>query len=381
MKRIQSIDVVRGLAMLIMAIDHLREFIFISTGPPDPTNLAQTTSALFFTRWITHFCAPTFVFLAGTSAYLSVQAQADTSASRRFLFTRGLWLIFLEFTVITFAIWFDVAFRSLLFQVIATMGFGFVLLSGLLKVPIRYLALIGAALVAGHQALNSSSLGQMVPVQALFNFNLLQLAPDRVFILAYPIMPWFGILLLGYCFGPQLQRTDSTAVVRRYALGALGLFVVLRGINLYGDPQPWSTQSSPSFTILSFLNVSKYPPSLLFTLLFVGISLMIMAFSEKLPTKLRALLSVYGKVPLFYYLVHWYAIRLLSIVVFMVQGYQWSDFRFGAFQQGKPEGVSGVNLLPLYLIWLGLMVALYPLCRWYGQFKARHRQYGWLRYL
>ncbi|MES2516617.1 MAG: heparan-alpha-glucosaminide N-acetyltransferase domain-containing protein [Bacteroidota bacterium] len=384
MKRIQTIDFVRGLVMLIMAIDHIRDLMYISTGIPDPTDLSKTTVGLFFTRWITHLCAATFVFLSGTSVYFSFQKQQYIAESKRFLLTRGLWLIVLEFTVITFAIWFDIQFRTFLFQVIAAIGFSFIILAFLLKLPPKTIGIIGLIIIFGHNALQGISLGQnpvvSFIVSILFGGGLAQL-PNTTMVIGYPIVPWLGIMLAGFGFGQFLEQPNRQKRLWQLSAGMIILFIVLRFLNIYGDPVKWSVQKDAVFTFLSFINITKYPPSLLYVLITLGISISVMAMTEGVKNKFIDIVTVYGKVPLFYYLIHWYSIRFLTIALMYLQGYSWKDFVFGTFEFGKPKGPSGVELPMIYAIWFGLIVALYPLCKWYGAYKLAHPEKKWLRYL
>lgn len=384
MKRIPTIDFVRGLVMLIMAIDHIRDLMYISTGLQDPTDLTKTTIGLFFTRWITHLCAATFVFLSGSSAYFSFQKQQNIAESSRFLLTRGLWLIFLEFTVITFAIWSDIQFRTFLFQVIAAIGFSFVILSFLLKLKPKTLGIIGLIIIFGHNALQGISLGQNPALNfitsLLFGGGVAQL-PNTMLVIGYPIVPWLGIMLAGFGFGQFLEQPNRRKRLWQLSAGMITLFIVLRFLNIYGDPVKWSVQKEAIFTFLSFMNITKYPPSLLYVLITLGISISVMAMTEGVENKFTDIVTVYGKVPLFYYLIHWYSIRFLTIGLMYLQGYSWKDFVFGTFEFGKPKGFSGVELPMIYAIWFGLIVALYPLCKWYGAYKLAHPEKKWLRYL
>jgi uncharacterized membrane protein len=384
MKRITSIDFVRGLVMLIMAIDHVRDLIHVSSLTQDPTDLSTTTVGLFLTRWITHLCAPTFVFLSGASAYFSFKNQQNILESRQFLISRGLWLVLLEFTVINFAIWFDFQFRLLMFQVIGTIGCGFIILSFFLKLKPKTIGIIGLIIIFGHNAL------QGIPVEnaflkygiaPLFAPNLFQITPNIGLLINYPIIPWLGIMLAGFGFGQLLEMPERKKKLLQIGLGSILLFTILRFSNLYGDPSKWTVQKNDIFTFLSFINVTKYAPSLLYVLITVGISIVILAFTDGLKNRFVSIVSIYGKVPLFYYLIHWYLIRCIAFVIFFSQGFSWKDLGFAPFQFGRPQVPSGVELPIVYLIWLGLIIGLYPLCKWYGNYKLSHPEKKWLRYL
>jgi len=384
MKRISSIDIIRGLVMILMPLDHVRDLLHTTSMTQSPTDLTTTTPILFFTRWITHLCAPAFVFLAGTSAWLSLAAM-DKSAGRRFLLTRGLALIAIELTLVNFAINFDLRFRFFFFEVIAAIGAGFILLSLLSRLSWGVTATIAVVLFFGHDLLTQVPLpGTPIPrfIATLF-FSIGVFPGERVtFLVAYPILPWLGILLAGFSLGRlfTLAPEQRSRILGRLGLGALGLFVLLRIANVYGDPVPWTPQKTPFFTLLSFLNVNKYPPSLSFSLVTLGIILLILAAAEHRDNRVTRILLVYGRVPLFYFLVHFYIIHLLLFVMVFGQGFHWADLQFGPFLNGRPAKGSGIPLGYVYLVWIGLVATLYPVCRWYGRYKAAHKEKKWLRY-
>jgi uncharacterized membrane protein len=386
LKRINSIDFVRGLVMVIMALDHTRDWLHISALTESPTNLATTTPALFFTRWITYFCAPIFVFLAGTSAYLSSSKQTDLAEARLFLFKRGIWLIILEFTLVNFAIWFDPLFRTFLFQVIAAIGFSFLILALLLKLPPKTIGLIGLVIIFGHDLLRSLLLSRDFALKSmltpLFGLASFPITSHSTLVIGYPPIPWLGILLVGFAAGSIFEREEAErkSLFLKIGLVALALFAVLRFSNVYGDSVKWSVQKNGLFTLLSFLNVSKYPPSLLFALLTLGTMFLLLARAERLQGVWSGVLIIYGKVPLFYYFLHLYLIHLLMFVMVFLQGYHWADLQFG-FNFGRPKTGSGVGLGAIYVVWLSAVASLYPLCRWYGNYKTDHPEKRWLRYL
>lgn len=387
MKRIHSIDYARGLVMIIMALDHTRDLLHIDASTADPTNLATTYPFLFFTRWITHFCAPAFVFLSGTSAYLSFKAQQNWKESRRFLLKRGLWLVLLEFTIVNFGIWFDVHFQLLFLQVIGAIGFGFIGLSLVCKAPPKMLGIAGLIIIFGHDLLT----GIAFPTHPALNFlgsflwrpGLFQLSPHFAFFVGYPVLPWFGILLCGFACGKffELPAEARKKLFMRLGAGALSLFVLLRYTNLYGDPSKWSLQKNDTFTALSFINLSKYPPSLLYTLVTLGPLFLFLNITEGRKSKFLDVLSVYGKVPLFYYLIHWYVIHTTMMCLVFLQGFHWKDLTFGPFSFGRPDKGFGLSLPFVYGVWLAVVIGMYPLCKWYGNYKAAHKENKWLRYL
>lgn len=412
MKRLPAIDIARGLVMVIMALDHTRDFLHVHAAQ-SPTDLATTTPVLFFTRWITHLCAPAFVFLSGTSAWLylrgSTRAAAgpaitaggpEIAARRSFLWKRGLVLIALEFTVVNFALFFDRHFRLFLFEVIATIGAGMVMLSLLSRLRPAIILAIAIVLLVGHDSIifikmpSSPVLGLIGSL--LFTPGGFPLGAGRLFAIAYPILPWLAIMLLGFCMGPVFSWPPAAQkrFLVRTGLAALGLFVVLRWVNVYGDPAPWSQQKNDVYTFLSFLNVTKYPPSLLFSLVMLGILLLVLAIvttdasasgvaggrpgSRK--TAFGRFLLVYGRVPFFYFVLHLYLLHALLLVVARLQGHAWTEFDFSPFKFGRPAG-AGLSLGAVYAVWATVVIALYPVCRWYGRYKAAHREKTWLRYL
>ncbi|MDB5023711.1 MAG: hypothetical protein JWP78_1466 [Mucilaginibacter sp.] len=388
--RIESIDILRGLVMLIMAIDHIRDFFHY--GHPEPTDLAVTTPILFFTRWITHFCAPTFVFLSGMSAYLAGSRRIRSQLSM-FLIKGGLWLIVVEVVLITFAITLNPFYNVLILQVIWAIG-GSMILLGLLiwaRASLAAIGIIGAIIFFGHNILDVVDPGTITKT---FCWKLLlsagglsaywPVSATRGILIAYALLPWTGVMLLGYVFG-SLYKSKVGAVKRRKTflysgLSLLLIFVVFRYFNIYGDPAPWSVQRTTALSIVSFLNVTKYPCSLLYLCMAIGTSLVALALTENIKNKFTAVLIVYGNVPFFYYLCHWYLVRILSVIVFFAQGFKPSQIvnpnQLPFFQ---PDGM-GFNLFGVYLLWLLVIVILYFPCRWYSKYKKTHQQW-WLSYL
>jgi uncharacterized membrane protein len=384
--RIESVDLVRGLIMILMALDHVRDF-FGALGA-DPTNLATTTPGLFLTRWITHICAPVFFLLAGTGAWFSGQRRGR-GALTRFLLTRGLWLIVLELTVMRFLLQFNVDYKVTIITVLWALGWSMIVLAGLSYLPTWLIAVIGSVMIAGHNLLDgiqASSLGALAPLwSVLHGPGFLINNEHHVVLVSYALIPWVGVTALGYVLG-QLYQWDAERR-RKWLLGlGLGLtagFVLLRFINVYGDPVPWSAQKSPALTVLSFINANKYPPSLLFLLMTLGPALLLLrAFDGGMPRWIRPAL-VYGKVPLFYFIVHFLLIHLLAVAAAWIR---FGDVS-GLFQSPgldrfpftAPAGWPA-SLPAIYLIWAGVVIALYPLCRWYAGVKVRRTEW-WVSYL
>jgi len=408
MRRILTIDIARGLVMVIMALDHTRDLLHVDSLTQSPTDMATTTPILFFTRWITHLCAPSFVFLSGTSAWLSVNRQRTTPATqstspssiRRHFLIRGIWLIFLEFTIVNFALWCDIHFRIIMFQVIATIGFGFIALAFLYRLSPKILLAIGLLIIFGHDLLSQVMLpvnpAARIFLSLLFSNGLFQITPNFSLLVAYPIIPWLGILLTGFSAGRifEMPAEKRKQLLLRGGFAAIGLFLVLRLGNFYGDPAPWTVQRNWIYSTLSFFNVSKYPPSLLYTLITLGLLFLFLAFLTRDAGSLHAgsphdskegvvgkMLAVYGKVPLFYYLIHWYLLRCAMFIMVFAEGFHIKDLLFTPFQFGRPAKGSGLPLAGVYAVWLTVVVLLYPLCRWYGRYRATHPEKTLLRYL
>ncbi|NOW98605.1 DUF1624 domain-containing protein [Mucilaginibacter sp. SG564] len=386
-QRVQSIDVLRGLIMLVMALDHVRDFFHLSNV--NPTDMATTTPFLFFTRWITHFCAPTFVFLSGVSANLAGSRRSPGEFSG-FLIKRGLWLIAVEVVLMTLAISANPFYNFIILQVIWAIGISMIILGLLNRLPIKVIGFIGLLLFFGHNLFdlpglfNPATAGSATKILFTASAAIIPLGKSHFIFCLYAILPWTSVMLLGYTFG-ALYRSGYDAVLRRrqlrYAgLITLGIFVIVRAINIYGDPAPWAVQRNALFTVMSFLNTTKYPCSLLYLCMTLGVSLLLLSYFEKIQNKVTDIFNIYGKVPFFYYVPHFYIIRVLSIIFFFAWGYTSKDI-------GTPQSPLwfrppsfGYSLLVVYLIWLLVIASLYFPCRWFGKYKQTHKQW-WLSYL
>jgi uncharacterized membrane protein len=386
-QRITSIDILRGAIMIIMAIDHTRDF-FHYPGH-NPTDMATTTPILFFTRWITHFCAPTFVFLSGVSAHIAGTRRTKGELTG-FLIKRGLWLILVELVVITFAFSVDPLYHVLIFQVIWAIGFSMILLGLLVRLPLKYIGIIGALIFFGHDLLD----GLQVPASGIWHYidpifftafgSVLQINAHHFIFDLYAVIPWTGVMLLGYVFGAMYAKgydaQKRKKILRYSGIAALALFVALRFINMYGDPNPWTVQKDSVHTVLSFFNVSKYPPSLLYSCMTLGVSLLVLATTEGINTRFSRMLVVYGNVPFFYYVLHFYLLRTICIIVFFASGFTASQIvNPNSTLPFQPQG-WGFPLWGVYLIWLCVVIILYFPCRWYSKYKKTHNQW-WLSYL
>jgi uncharacterized membrane protein len=363
--RLSAIDRLRGIVMVLMALDHARDFF--GDGRRSPTDLANTTVPLFFTRWITHFCAPVFVLLAGTSAYLMLARGDEKRDVAKFLATRGLWLIFLEVTIIRVAWFFDLTWRFTALQVIWAIGWSMIGLAVLVFLPPRVVGAIGVATIALHNLLDHTPLGPHWLASVLHKSALMQPSPGyRVFVV-YPLIPWVAVIAAGFALGEIVH--DRKKVLRLGALLTVA-FLVVRGINRYGDPHPWSGALHP---VLSFLNCEKYPPSLAYLLMTLGPALIALALLDAVQWKP---FEVIGRVPLFYYIAHLYLLHTMAFVgAWLIRGQSILGQPFFA-GGGVRAGLPGV-----YLGWLLALAILYPLCVWYAALKARRRDVWLLRYL
>jgi uncharacterized membrane protein len=379
--RIESIDVVRGVIMIFMALDHTRDFFGVpGVSPTDP---ATTTFPLFFTRWITHFCAPVFFLLTGTGAYLSLRKKSKGELSR-FLFTRGLWLIFLELTVTRCLGWqFNFDYHVTLLLVLWALGWAMIVLSALVYLPAAVVATFGAVMIASHNLLDSVQSSN--PLWSILHSpNFIVNNPGRIVFVTYALIPWVGVTAAGYGLG-QIYRWPSErrkAFLLPLGIGLVVAFFILRGVNIYGDPSRWNTQRSAAFTVLSFLNTTKYPPSLLYLLMTLGPAMLFLwAVDAGTPGWLRPALTI-GKVPMFYYLLHIPLIHLIAVGVCYAR-YGQAHWMFespglGEFPITPPPG-WGYSLPIVYLVWAGVVLTLYPLCLWFAGLKQR-RSDAWLSY-
>jgi uncharacterized membrane protein len=379
--RIESIDVVRGVIMILMALDHTRDFF----GNPgvNPTDPATTTIPLFFTRWITHFCAPVFFLLTGTGAYLSLHKKSKIELSR-FLLTRGLWLIILELTMVRCLGWqFNFDYHVMILNVLWALGWAMILLSALVYLPAWAVASFGVVLITVHNLFDSVQSSNWVWT-ILHSPNFLLNRPGHVVLVAYALVPWFGVTAVGYALGHiyRWPSTRRTSFLLALGLGLTAGFLAVRTINIYGDPQRWSSQKSAAFTVLSFLNTNKYPPSLLYLLMTLGPALLFLwGVDAGTPRLLRPALTV-GKVPMFYYLLHIPLIHLIAIAVCYAR-YGHIHWMFESPTLDRfpitPPPSWGYPLPIVYLVWAVVVLTLYPLCRWFAGVKQR-RGDAWLSY-
>jgi uncharacterized membrane protein len=386
--RIQSIDLLRGIVMIIMALDHVRDYFHADAFLFSPLDLEKTNAAIFFTRWITHFCAPIFVFLAGTSAFL-VGTRKSKNELATFLVSRGLWLIFLEVTVMNFGWFFNIEFPLIVLQVIWALGFGMIALAAAVYLPYKAILVVGIIFIAGHNLLDGihpegEGVGA-IAFSMLHEFHVFKIGYFYLFV-GYPVIAWTGIMMLGYCFGKLYQPSVSNES-RRKTLTWLGfsmiaLFMIIRLINIYGDPRPWSEQDTALKTFFAFMNVNKYPPSLLYALITLGPAMLFLSIAENFQGRVSSVITALGRVPLFFYILHVYLIHLLAVVAAVLTGYDFSDMIFNTWVTDSPELKGyGFSLPVVYMVWVLIMAILFPLCVRYDRYKQAHKSNRLLSYL
>jgi uncharacterized membrane protein len=391
-RRVVAIDAIRGVVMVLMALDHVRDFVHRGAMSYSPTDLARTTTALFLTRWVTHICAPVFMFTAGMGAFLWWQQSRTRQQLSTFLLTRGFWLLVLELTVMRLAYNFDFSQRyPLLLLVLWALGACMIGLAALVWLPLRALAVLSIAVVTLHNCLDHVTASQFGASAGIWNLiheaGAFRLAGATV-IVGYPLVPWIAVMALGFCFGRVFLMESSLR--RRYlvVIGAASTlaFVVIRALNRYGDPVPWSTQSSVIDTALSFLNTTKYPPSLAFLLMTLGPALLALAYFDRAELKPSNPLVVFGRVPLFFFVIHFYAAHATAVVLAWLRyGRASLTFAFhpvpsmGGPRELFPAGF-GYDLWVVYVVWTLIGLGLYPACRWFARIKGTRRDW-WLSYL
>jgi uncharacterized membrane protein len=377
--RLDGIDFLRGLVMAIMVLDHARDFFGSSSMNPRDVHDA----GLFLTRWITHFCAPNFVFLAGVSAFLFGSRGRSTGEVARFLLTRGVWLIAIEFTVVRLAFTFNLTYDFMFMQVIWAIGCAMIVLAGLIHLPRWAIATFALTMIFGHNLLDGIEPGDSwhwlwviahVP-------GVIKPTPSLEIMAVYPLIPWVAVMAAGYALAPVFLKPEAE---RRRTLVKLGLlvtagFIVLRATNLYGDPAPWAPQGGLLPTVLSFINCEKYAPSLLYLMMTIGPGLIVLGLFQSARGPLARLIVAIGRVPFLFYVAHIVVLHTMAILVayLTVGEIGWLVRHMPVFH--KPEGY-GVSLPGVYALWLVALALLYPMCRWFGALKQRRKDW-WLSYL
>ena len=387
--------------MIIMALDHVRDYFNYEAFQFDPTDMTKTNAAFFFTRWVTHYCAPIFVFLSGVSARL-YGAKTSKKDLSFFLFTRGIWLVLLELFVITLEWTFNPAYPVHSLQVIWAIGISMIALSAIVLMDKRLILLTGIILIAGHNLLDHVHVPGTGPLSFFWSFLH---EPGNytfghtIYSIRYPVLPWIGVITIGYYLGglyvpgydPEMRKVTLLSL----GFGAISLFLVLRSLNIYGDSSHWAVQDTAVMTVCSFLNVTKYPPSLLYILMTLGPAMIFLVFAERwqpcinhpIPFKplkrLRENITIFGRVPMFYYIAHIFLIHMLAIGGVLLQGYKASGMILtGRVNQNSVLKGYGFDLATTYLIWAVVVLTLYPFCRYYDRYKrANVRRQWWLSYL
>ena len=382
--RIASIDILRGLVMIVMALDHTRDFFHSTAMTANPLDPATTTTALYFTRWITHFCAPVFVFLSGLSAYLSSRNKTKAEASS-FLIKRGIWLIIVEITLVTFGLTFNPFFNLFIWQVIWAIGCSMIIMGFLIRISYTAILITGILLFAGHNIVDyldlpaTGTAGNLWGIFLTTRGRFIPIDSNHAIGDFYAILPWTGVMLMGYCAGVWFQKNYPAEKRKRLLLitgtSMVVIFILLRYFRGYGDPGAWDKNS-----LFSFLDTSKYPPSLQYCCMTLGPALIVMALIENVRSGWAKIVSVYGRVPFFYYILHFYLIHGLLIIVFFASGYTTA-------QIVDPQSLFffrpvnfGYDLWIVYIIWIAIVATLYFPCRWFYRYKMQHSQW-WLRYL
>jgi uncharacterized membrane protein len=387
-KRIESIDLLRGVVMIIMALDHVRDYFHYDAFMYSPTDLSRTNVALFFTRFITHYCAPVFVFLAGTSSYLHGLKRSKSELSF-FLLTRGVWLVFIEIFAVGLFRTFNLAYTFSSLQVIWAIGLSMMALSAVIYMNRTLILLTGLLLVVGHNALDTIHVqGSTLPA---FLWSILhdekQFTFGRFIVYVhYPVLPWLGVMILGYCLGslyaPSYNHHQRKRTLRLLGIGALAAFIILRLDNWYGDSAHWSVQKDAAFSLLSVLNVTKYPPSLLYLLITLGPAFIFLAVMEKPINSLTRKIVTFGRVPMFYYLAHILLIHLIAVVAALLTGHSEMGILNNAVNSVPGLQGYGFGLTTVYVIWISLVLLLYPVCKWFERYKRNNQsEYWWLSYL
>ncbi|MFN3754847.1 DUF1624 domain-containing protein [Flavobacterium sp.] len=384
-QRIQSIDLLKGLVMVIMALDHVRDYFHYSAFFFDATDPTQTTWPIFFTRFITHFCAPAFSFLAGTSAFMIGKRKSPSELSS-FLFKRGLWLVFVEVIIISFAWKFDINFTHITLATIWQLGISMIVLAGLIHLPKTVILGFSLVIIFGHNLLDNIHFESNVLWAMLHERQKFEFAGHTI-VFAYSLLPWIAVMSLGYCFGSlydsSFEAKKRIRILNGLGIGSIALFFILIAFNTYGDPVKWTNYGDTSKTLMSIFNISKYPPSLLYLLMTLGCSFLFLANSEKLKGKVINFFCIFGRVPFFYYIIHLYLIHLLAILAAEFSGYGWQIMVSMPTFVTRVEALKGYgfNLVTVYLIWILVILLLYPLCKKFDAYKQNHKEKWWLSYL
>lgn len=383
--RIESIDLLKGAVMIIMALDHARDYFHYSTFFFDPNDPTQTTLPIFFTRWITNFCAPAFSFLAGLSAFMVGKRKTPHELSI-FLLKRGVWLVLIEITIVTFGWHFDIQFRNIYFQTIWQLGASMIVLAGLIRLPKTIILVVSCVTIFGHNLLDGVHFDGNHLWAFFHERGRFPYAEGHYIRQSYSLIPWFAVMSLGYCFGPlydsSFDAVKRKKILNRLGIGSLALFFILIAINKYGNPVPWTNYGDTFKTLMSVFNLNKYPPSLLFLLMTLGTTFLVLANTEKIKGKAVNFFRVFGRVPFFYYIIHLYLIHFIALLFAEFSGFGWQKMILLNFVS-KSEALRGygLNLWMVYLVWIGVIILMYPICKKFDNYKQGHKEKWWLSYL
>ena len=384
--RIQSIDLLKGLVMVIMALDHVRDYFHYSAFFFDATDPEQTTWPIFITRFITHFCAPAFSFLAGTSAFMIGKRKLPAELSS-FLFKRGLWLVFVEIIIINFGWKFDINFTHIGLQTIWSLGISMIVLAGLIYLPKKIILAISIVIIFGHNLLDNIHFEGSYFWSILHEYKQFEFIEGHKVLFAYSLLPWIAVMSLGYCFGSlydsSFEVKKRKRILNNLGIGSLVLFLILIAINKYGNPVQWTNYGITSKTLMSIFDVNKYPPSLLYLLITLGGTFLFLANAEKLKGKVVDFFCVFGRVPFFYYILHIYLIHLIAVFAAEFTGFGWQVMVSMPTFATRVEALKGYgfNLITVYVVWIIVILLLYPLCKKFDNYKQSHKEKWWLSYL
>ena len=384
--RIQSIDLLKGLVMVIMALDHVRDYFHYSAFFFDATDPEQTTWPIFITRFITHFCAPAFSFLAGTSAFMIGKRKLPAELSS-FLFKRGLWLVFVEIIIINFGWKFDINFTHIGLQTIWSLGISMIVLAGLIYLPKKIILAISIVIIFGHNLLDNIHFEGSYFWSILHEYKQFEFIDGHKVLFAYSLLPWIAVMSLGYCFGSlydsSFEVKKRKRILNNLGIGSLVLFLILIAINKYGNPVQWTNYGITSKTLMSIFDINKYPPSLLYLLITLGGTFLFLANAEKLKGKVVDFFCVFGRVPFFYYILHIYLIHLIAVFAAEFTGFGWQVMVSMPTFATRVEALKGYgfNLITVYVVWIIVILLLYPLCKKFDNYKQSHKEKWWLSYL
>ncbi|WP_340073637.1 DUF1624 domain-containing protein [Leptobacterium sp. I13] len=381
--RIHSLDLLKGIIIILMALDHTRDYFHDAILIYDALDPNKTNIPVYLSRWITHFCAPGFSLLAGISAYLIGQRKTKNELAT-FLLKRGIWLIIIEMTIITFGWYFDIRFKVIALLVIWALGISMIALAALIYLPRNWILIFSCILIFGHNFLDGVHFEKNFIWTALHEVGYFKLSENHYLRVGYPVIPWIGVMSLGYYFGVFYSKR-FTPNKRRKTLNIIGLssvllFVVLRCVNYYGNAIHWKEHDTFAKTMFSFFNTEKYPPSLTFLLMTLGPMFLFLANSENLKGKITRFFSTFGKVPFFFYIIHIYVIHLFALLFAEISGYGWRQMLMTFTGDTNLDGY-GVSIWIVSIIWIAIVLLLYPLCKKFGFYKQNHKEKWWLSYL